>query len=196
MHKILVAEDEYVLRKNLMLILRSVGYNTVSVKTGEEALKMLGERRFDLVITDLVMPLASGEEIIRYVFENCPETAIIVITAYPSADSAIEALKKGVSDYFTKPFRTEEMLESIKKIFEGKKAVPFMWDRLSAYRLTNKEQTALKLLVEDGITGNLELSAALSIKVTTLKQHLTNIYAKFGVNSKSSLVATVIKALR
>jgi DNA-binding NarL/FixJ family response regulator len=166
------------------------------VRNTVDALSLLKEKRFDILITDLIMPAGGGSELITYVTAKCPGTSVIIITAYPSANSAIDALKKGVINYFTKPFKTEDILEAVKKVVEGKKDVPFTWEKLKAFGLTRKEESLLKLIVESGFSQNQELAEKLSIKVPTVKQHLTNVFSKFGVDNKTSLISEVVKALR
>ena len=196
MADILIAEDEDILRRNLTFILSSSGYATLSARTSVEAIELLKRQRFDVVITDLIMPVQGGRELVRYVSEHCPETSVIVITAYPSADSAIDAVKKGVVDYFTKPFRTEDILRAVNKALEAKKNVPLNWEKLASLGLTKKEEDLLKLMVEDGVAETRELAERLLVKASTAKQHLENIFGKFGVNNRTSLVSAVIKELR
>ncbi len=196
MADILVAEDEDILRRNLTFILNSYGYAAQSKRTSFEAIEILKRRKFDLVITDLIMPDKGGGELIKYVSENCPEIPIIVITAYPSTDSAIDAVKKGVVDYFTKPFKTEDMLDAVKKALERKKEIPIIWDKISSYGITRREKELLKVIIEEGITGTREIMDRLSIKETTLKTYLANLYGKFEAKDKVSLVSAVIRVLR
>jgi DNA-binding NarL/FixJ family response regulator len=193
---VLIAEDEDVLRRNLTFILNSSGYSAVSVRSSVDAIASLRKRPFNVVITDLLMPGMGGSELMRYVSENCPETAVIVITAYPSAESAIDAVKKGVSDYFTKPFKTDDIIRAVAKAVENQRSVPIHWDRLSRMGITKREEEMLMLMVEDGITENLEMAERLQIKPATIKQHLENLYGKFGVGNKASLVSAVFKELR
>jgi DNA-binding NarL/FixJ family response regulator len=196
MPNILIAEDEDILRKNLTFILNSSGYSALSARTCVEAISLLEKRQFDIVITDLVMPVKGGGELIEYISENCPGTSVIIITAYPSANSAIDALKKGVVDYFTKPFKTDEILDAVQRAMERKKEVPFIWTNLKPFGITSREEDLLRLLIEEGITETQEIADKLSIKASTVKQHLENLYGKFGVNKRASLVSAVIKALR
>ncbi len=196
MADILIAEDEDVLRRNLTFILNSSGYSAVSSRTSVEAIELLKKRHFDVVITDLVMPVKGGGELIKHISEHHPETTIIVITAYPSADSAIDAIKKGVVDYFTKPFKTEDILNAVKGALEKKKEIPLTWEKLTPLGLTRREEDILRLIIEDGITENSEIADKLSIKVATVKEHLGNLYGKFGINNMASLISAVIKILR
>ena len=196
MHNILVAEDEDILRRNLIYILNSSGYSAVPARSAEEGMELLKTNQFNVVITDLVMPVKGGSELITFVYDNYPETAVIIITAYPSADSAISAVKQGVSDYFTKPFKTEEILDAVQRAIEKKKEVPFTWEKLSSFGITKREESLLRLMVEEGISENKEIAEKLSIKTTTVKQHLENLYGKFGTKSRASLISAVINSLR
>lgn len=196
MADILVVEDEDILRRNLTFILSSSGYTAISARTSMEGIELLKKRFFDIVITDLIMPVKGGGELIAYVSEHCPDTSVIIMTAYPSADSAIDAVKRGVVDYFTKPFKTEDILKAVKRTLEARREVPFTWEKLASFGLTNKEESMLRLIVEGAVTENQEIADRLSIKITTVKQHLENIFGKFGVNSKAALISSVIKALR
>lgn len=193
---VLVAEDEDVLRRNLTFILNSSGYSATPVRSSVEAIALLRKRLYNVVITDLLMPGQGGGELIKYVSENCPDTAIIVITAYPSADSAIDAVKKGVIDYFTKPFKTEEILKAVAKSMKRQKDIPILWEKLISVGITKREEDMLKLMVEEGITENSDIAEKLQIKPATVKQHLENLYGKFDVNSKASLISSVFMALR
>ena len=138
----------------------------------------------------------AGGELIKYVFENCPEVTVIIITAYPSTDSAINAVKNGVFDYFTKPFKTEEILDAVRRAIEQKKQVPFTWEKLKRFEITNREMSLLRLFVEEGMSENKEIAERLGIKVTTVKHHLENLYNKFNAKNRTSLISTIIKILR
>jgi DNA-binding NarL/FixJ family response regulator len=196
MPDILIAEDEDILRRNLTFILNSSGYSTMSARSTVDAIELLKKKKFDLVITDLVMPVKGGGELIRYILDHHPDVTIIIITAYPSTDSAINAVKSGVFDYFTKPFKTEDMLNAVKKALDRKREVSFVWDRLDSYNVTKRETDLLKLVIEEGIAENKEIADSLSIKVTTVKQHFENLYNKFNTNNRASLISAVIKAIR
>ena len=196
MHNILVADDEDMLRRNLALILNSAGYSTFSARSSNEAIAMFNKRHFDILITDMVMPEKGGGELIMHVNEHWPDTHIIIMTAYPSTNSAIKAIKHGVVEYFTKPFKTEDMLEAIRNVLESKKEVPFSWHKLSSYKVTAKEMGVLRAMVEECITENKDLADKFLIKPSTVKQHLENLYGKFDVHNRTALVSAVIKALR
>src|SRR3972149_3520976 len=168
MADILVAEDEDILRRNLTFILNSSGYSAVAARTSVEAIELLKKRRFDVAITDLVMPVKGGGELIRYITEHCPGTSIIVMTAYPSADSAIDAVKKGVVDYFTKPFKTEEILAAVKRAIASKKEIPLTWEKLAPLGMTRREEDLLRVIVEGGLSETSAIADALPLEATTV----------------------------
>ncbi len=117
---ILVVEDEKSMRDMLSLLLRRE-YDVECVSTGEEARKAVSENLYDLILTDITLPGISGIEVLRTSKEVSPETSVIMITAYASTESAIEALKLGAADYIVKPFNVDEIKIIIKNELEKKK---------------------------------------------------------------------------
>src|ERR671924_52332 len=115
---ILLIEDEARLRENLQLLLESEGYRVTTAQNGREGIKQLREASFDLVITDLVMPEVDGFQVLEYLTTYAPETVVVVMTAYVSADSVIDALRKGAYDYLTKPCDLDLMKATIERALE------------------------------------------------------------------------------
>lgn len=107
--KILIVDDERTIRMALRDTLTREGHLAVTASNGEEAVRRCKNEEFDLLITDMKMPGMTGLELIRQVRAMCPRIRTILITAYGSAESAIEALRMGVSDYMVKPFRLAEL---------------------------------------------------------------------------------------
>ncbi|MEW5806027.1 MAG: sigma-54 dependent transcriptional regulator [Acidobacteriota bacterium] len=112
-NKILIVEDEKSMRDMLFLLLKKE-YEVDVAPTGEEAKKLLTEKLYDLILTDISLPGISGIEVLRASKDALPETSVIMITAYASTESAIEALKLGASDYIVKPFNVDEIKIIIK----------------------------------------------------------------------------------
>ncbi len=107
--RILVVDDERSMREMLEIFLGREGYVVVSCASGSEALRHLAQDAFDLLITDINMPGLSGFDLLREAREKDPALPVLMITAYGSPDSAVQAMKKGATDYLTKPFRIEEV---------------------------------------------------------------------------------------
>ncbi len=121
MEKILVVDDEQSLREVLSIMLKRAGYAVTSAMDGEEAIELLNKEIFDLVITDLRMPKIDGMEVLKAVKSASPETVVLIITAFASADSAVEAMKQGAYDYLTKPFQVDEVQLIIRNALEKRR---------------------------------------------------------------------------
>lgn len=114
--KILVVDDEPEFREVIKLILNSHGYRVDEATSGKHALQMLEETPYNLVLTDLMMPEMSGQELLRTIKENYPDIEVILITGYGSVQSSVEAMKEGAYSYFIKSHDPEELVLEIKKI--------------------------------------------------------------------------------
>jgi two-component system response regulator PilR (NtrC family) len=118
--KILVADDEQSMREFLDIMLKKEGYKVSLASNGEEVAKLVENDLFDLVLLDIRMPKLDGISALKKIKSNAPETIVIMITAYASADTAIKAMKEGAYDYITKPFKVEEIKLIINNALEKK----------------------------------------------------------------------------
>jgi DNA-binding NtrC family response regulator len=119
--KILIAEDEEITLKHLYSTLESEGYEVVGTKNGRDALDKINGDHFDLLISDIKMPGLNGIELLERVKEVRPDTEVMIITGFGSIGSAVDAIKRGASDYITKPFDLDELVIKVKKIDEKKR---------------------------------------------------------------------------
>ncbi len=120
--RILVVDDERSMREMLDIFLGREGYTVTECAAGTEALRLLDEKGpYDLIITDINMPGLSGFDLLREVKIKFPELPVLMITAYGSPDSAVEAMKLGATDYITKPFRIEEIKARISAAVERRR---------------------------------------------------------------------------
>jgi len=117
---ILIVEDETIMRESLRDWLSDGGYQVETVIEGEQALKAIAERDFDLVLLDLKLPGKDGIEVLREARELRPHLKVIIITAYPSIETAVQAMKQGAVDYLTKPFN----LDDLEKLIRGTMVPP------------------------------------------------------------------------
>jgi len=107
--KILVADDDEIAREVITALLTREGYAVVPVADGLEAINNLRIDEFHLVVTDLMMPGADGIEVLKYAVRGNPNIAVVILTAYGTLDTTLEAIKEGAYDYLTKPFKTQEI---------------------------------------------------------------------------------------
>ena len=119
-YSILVVDDEEPARIGLTKIIKNAGYNAKAAKSGKEALKILEEEPFDIVITDLKMPTMSGIELLKEIKKRWPEIGVIILTAYGEVESYLEAMDLGAFEYLNKPVRIYELEVIIKKLLEKK----------------------------------------------------------------------------
>ncbi len=113
--KLLIVDDEDVARESLRDILRLQGYDVSTVPNGQQALDFLRRQHVDLMIVDLRMPGVSGLEVVRAANQISPDTEVIMLTAYPSVDSAVDALRLRVHDYLQKPATPSQIIASVKR---------------------------------------------------------------------------------
>ncbi|MBM3285872.1 MAG: sigma-54-dependent Fis family transcriptional regulator [Candidatus Eisenbacteria bacterium] len=111
---VLIIDDEESMRRFLTVLLEKEGYRVISASTGRAGLGVLDEERIDVVITDLKMPDMNGIEVLETVKKKSPETPVVILTAYASTASAIEALNKGACQYIEKKARNDEIALVIK----------------------------------------------------------------------------------
>jgi DNA-binding response OmpR family regulator len=115
MKPILVVEDEAIMRDSLRDWLTDGGYPVETAEHGEEALKVVGEQDFSLLILDMKLPGKNGLEVLREAKAQKPKINGIIITAYPSIETAVEAMKLGAVDYLPKPFSLDALEKLIQK---------------------------------------------------------------------------------
>jgi DNA-binding NtrC family response regulator len=114
--KILIIDDELIMRESLSGWLERDGHHIQTAASGEAALEILEKTRFDILLVDIKMEGMSGLDVLKHVKETDPDVAIVMITAYGSIPTAIEAMKKGAYDYMLKPFDPNELGVLIEKI--------------------------------------------------------------------------------
>jgi two-component system response regulator AtoC len=122
---ILLADDEEKILKTLGRALRDEGHDVVTTPNALQAQRLLGERSFDLLIIDYLMPERTGLEVIRELVGSSPEAerpAIVMMTAHGTIESAVEAMKLGARDYLQKPFDIEELLVTTRRVLEDQRA--------------------------------------------------------------------------
>jgi|Deesub1362A_J573_1020465.scaffolds.fasta_scaffold00093_112 DNA-binding NtrC family response regulator len=116
--KVLIAEDEEITRKHLLRALQNEGYEVEGTGNGLDALEKVEKDSYDVLIADIKMPGMDGIELLSRVKKIAPETEVIVITGFGSINSAVEAMKKGASDYVPKPFDLDELILKVNKVYD------------------------------------------------------------------------------
>jgi len=182
-YSILVVDDEPGMREFLEIMLTKEGYGVSIASNGEEAIEKIGKESFDLAIVDIQMPGINGIEVLRNTRDKNYNTTIIMITAFASHESAIEAMKLGAYDYITKPFKIDEIKLVIRKSLDKK--------------VLEKENTRLKKELETkygfeniiGTSNSIQQIFALINRVSELK---VNVLVSGESGTGKELVARAI----
>src|SRR5688572_9926238 len=116
--RILVVDDEPSMRDMLRIVLRRDGYDVVVAENGRQAIAALQEQNVDLLLSDIRMPDVSGVEVLRVAKEINRDIVAFMMTAFASTDTAVEAMRLGAVDYFTKPFSMDELRLKVRQHLE------------------------------------------------------------------------------
>lgn len=117
MKKILVIDDEYIVRSSCERTLEPEGYIIKCVSSGKEGIELLGKESFKLVLLDLKMPGMDGVEVLNTIKTKWPETKVVMITGYSTVDTAVQALRLGAFNFIEKPFTPDMLISAVKEVF-------------------------------------------------------------------------------
>ena len=120
---IIIVDDEEIVRESLLEWLREDGYHVEAAESGLKALEKFKERSWDIALVDLKMPAMDGLELMQKIKETRPETQVVIITAFATVNTAVQAIKIGAYDYLVKPFNPEELSLLIKRLVESQTLV-------------------------------------------------------------------------
>src|SRR5215472_12233830 len=159
--RVLVVDEEADIREGLELLLTSEGFTVDLAQNGTEGLQQMESRAYDLVLLDLMMPDRSGMDVLRDVRERDRETPIFMITAYGSVQAAVDALKLGANDYFSKPWDNEKLVIEIERMiskrrleYENTHLKRALKQRYSFPNIIGKSERMLRLLDLVGQVAN------------------------------------------
>ncbi|MBW1916049.1 MAG: response regulator, partial [Deltaproteobacteria bacterium] len=113
--RILVVDDEKVVRAGCDRVLTGKGYEVLAAENGKQAMDMLGSKPVDIILLDLKMPVMGGDEVLEKVGQEYPDIPVIIITGHGTIDTAVECMKKGAYDFITKPFQVDQFVITINR---------------------------------------------------------------------------------
>lgn len=114
--RMLVVDDRENMRNLLETAFSEHGFDVVTATCGEEAIELISNQPFDIVVTDLSMPGKNGIEVLKAAKAAAPDTEVIIVTAYGTIETAVEAMRLGAYDFITKPFKLSEIERKVDKI--------------------------------------------------------------------------------
>jgi response regulator RpfG family c-di-GMP phosphodiesterase len=151
--RILVVDDEQVIREILADFLSMEGFWVRTAEDGSAALVELSRNQYDLVLSDLKMPVMGGLELLKAIAEHTPNVVTIIMTGFGTVETAIDAMKKGAYDYILKPFKVEEVVHTIRRGLEKQRLLAEnirLKEALSLYKVSEAIASSLSL---DGVMG-------------------------------------------
>ena len=201
MIRVLVVDDHPVVRHGLTAIL---GYESDievvgDAADGEEAVRLILERRPDVVLLDLRLPKLDGVEVMRQVRAQAPQVRFLVLTTYDTDEYIGPALAAGAQGYLLKDALPDELANGIRAVMRGAAALePEVAARLlermaegERDELSERELEVLRLLVAGA--SNKAIAAQLNLSENTIKTHISRIFAKLGVQSRAEAVAVALQ---
>ncbi len=206
MAKVLVIDDEPVIRKSCDKVLRRAGFEVDWVTDGHYGLEKIRENGFDVVLLDLKMPGIDGVEVMRRIRESGKDIKVIIITAYPSVESMLETAKLGSVDYVLKPFTPNELVSAVNRVLRER--TPVEEDRFAERVIDHDKMERVKLerrkngmTVQIGAAMGLQLEDSLGqIRSIQTVSHDGKRVAILGIedlfDSMATLPRTIIKELK
>jgi len=168
MKPVLIVEDEAIMRESLRDWLKDGGYEVETAEEGEEALEKIEKKEFSVAVLDLRLPGKDGLEVLKEATKKDPNIKGIVITAYPSVETAVEAMKIGAIDYIVKPFAPDALERAIQEIL-GPVQV----------KVEPEESKVVETAVELPVTEGVEVEEAIAITEEEIPAHLKQGQAYF-----------------
>ena len=149
--RVLVVDDEKVVRDGCRRVLTGKGYEVLTAENGQQAMETLAEKSVDIILLDLKMPVMSGEEVLEQTCNQYPDIPVIIITGHGTIDTAVECMKKGAYDFITKPFQIDQFLLTVNRASEKRtleqKARQFQEENIRNLYDLNLEKSRLKTII-------------------------------------------------
>lgn len=149
---ILIAEDELLPRKNICRVLEDEGYQIHEAADGTEAIEAINKNDLDLIILDLKMPGADGMTVLKHVRQASPQTLVLIMTAYASIETSVEALRLGAQDYILKPIVLDGVLKKVRTLMENKRLA---WEIQTLRRQLNRDVESTELIGKSPATAEI-----------------------------------------
>ncbi len=203
--RILLADDHHIVRAGVRQLLESANDFQVIAEAGdgEEAQALIQKHKPDVAVLDIQMPKASGIEVTRWVRAHLPEVGVLILTAYDDDPYVMAVLQAGANGYVLKTAKTDELIQAVRDVNEGKSALdPAVTRKLMtnlfkhpdnkiiAEPLTDRELDVLRLAAK-GFT-NKAIGVQLGISDRTVQGHLAHIFAKMQATSRTEAVMRAV----
>ena len=196
--RVLIVDDHPTFRMGLAALVNSQPDMTVAAEfeSGERAVEAYRSDLFDVVLMDLRLPGMGGVEATLGIVSRHPEARIVVLTTYDTDEDVYRAIQAGAKSYLLKDMSTEQIIGTIRAVFQGTAELPStvaqrLDERLQRQGLTAREQEVLLLLVKG--RSNKEIAGTLFISEETVKSHLKTLFGKLGVRDRTDAAISAIR---
>ena len=202
--RVLLADDHHIVRAGIRQLLESAQDIQVIAEAGdgEEAQSLIQQHKPDVAVLDIQMPKASGIEVTRWVRSRMPEVGVLILTAYDDEPYVMAVLQAGANGYVLKTAKTEELIQAVRDVNEGKSALdPAVTQKLMSNLFKRTEKTSIESLTDreldvlrlaaKGFT-NKAIGVQLNISDRTVQGHLAHIFAKLQAASRTEAVMRAV----
>ena len=196
--RVLIADDHTIVRQGLVSLLQQESDLSVvaQANNGQEAVKLFGQHRPDVVLMDLRMPQMDGVEAIAAIRAECTNPQIVVLTTYDGDEDIYRGLRAGAKGYLLKDTDPDELFAAIRTVFVGKNYIPSnvgakLAERMANCPLSDRELQVVRLIVAG--KSNQQISNILHISKSTVKFHVNNILSKLNVNDRTQAAMAALK---
>ena len=196
--RVLIADDHTIVRQGLVSLLQQESDLSVvaQANNGQEAVKLFGQHRPDVVLMDLRMPQMDGVEAIAAIRAECTNPQIVVLTTYDGDEDIYRGLRAGAKGYLLKDTDPDELFAAIRTVFVGKNYIPSnvgakLAERMANCPLSDRELQVVRLIVAG--KSNQQISNILHISKSTVKFHVNNILNKLNVNDRTQAAMAALK---
>lgn len=172
---VLIVDDDPTVLEYVSVLFKEYGYLVVPCQSANDAMARLKETRVDVVLTDVMMPVVSGIELLDHIHKTEPELPVILMTAYADLDTAVDAVKKGAFDFIIKPFKQDQLVHSVEKAVN--------------YRMFVKMENDYRHILEEFNQGieTLVSERTMSLMALTIADKVRNPVTVIGLTSKKIL---------
>jgi two-component system NarL family response regulator len=196
--RVMLADDHAIVRNGVAQILNAQNGITVVAQAGDgaEAVDLYARARPDVALVDLRMPKLDGVEVVERIRSRFPDALIVMLTTFDADDDVDRALRAGAKAYLLKDVSPHELIACVRAVRAGQSWVSpaiatKLAERATGVNLTTREMAVLRLLAAG--KSNHEIADALGISEGTVKIHLTHLFAKLGVASRTEAIATAVR---
>ena len=196
--RVLLADDHAIVRNGVAQILneeRGMGV-VAEAADGEQAVELFARIRPDVALVDLRMPKLEGVQVVEQIREQFPDAAIVILTTYDTDNDIERALRAGAKAYLVKDVSPQDLVACVRAVHAGRtwvspKVAAKLVARVTNVRITRRELAVLRLLAAGN--SNREIGDALGISDGTVKIHVTHLFAKLDVTSRTEAIATALR---